>query len=109
MNRADAIIGADGLNSISRETLLGRKDPPHRTGDLAYRLTVKVADMRNHPDLHELVDDIPNDLWLGPDTFVVGYLLKEDGYYNIALICPDTMPEDTDVSKATPQEMRELL
>ena len=106
---ADVIIGADGLNSVTRELLLGRKDPPHRTGDMAYRLTVKEADMRAHPILHELLDDNPSDLWIGPDTFLVGYPLKKNGYYNIALICPDTMPENIDVAKATPQEMRDLL
>ena len=107
--KADVIIGADGLNSICRELLLGRKDPPHRTGDLAYRLTVKAADMRAHPILHELVDGRPSDIWFGPQTFVVAYLLKEDRYYNLALICPDTMGEDTNVAKATVQEMRDLL
>lgn len=110
--KADVIIGADGLNSVSRELLLGKKDPPYRTGDLAYRLTVKEADMRVHPVLHELVDDIPNDVWLGPDTFVVGYLLSENGYYNIVLVSPDSpgaMPEGVDVAKATPQEMRDVL
>ena len=91
--KADVIIGADGLNSVCREQLLRKQDPPHRTGDLAYRLTVKESDMRAHPALHELVDDIPNDIWLGPRTFVVGYLLKENGYYNIVLVSPDTMPE----------------
>lgn len=65
--------------------------------------------MRHHPELQELVDDIPNDVWMGPDTFVVGYLLKENGYYNIVLVCPDTMPEDRDVERATLEEMRQLL
>ena len=107
--KPDLIVGADGLHSICRENLLGRKDPPRRTGDLAYRLTVKVEEMRQHPILHELIEDIPNDLWMGPDTYVVGYLLKENGFYNMAVICPDTLPEDIDVSKATAEEMRELL
>lgn len=107
--QADVVIGADGLNSVSRELLLGRKDPPHRTGDLAYRLTVKEADMRAHPVLRELVDRKSSDVWLGPRTFVVGYLLKEDGYYNLAALCPDTMSEDTNVAKATPQELRDVL
>ena len=107
---SDAIIGADGLNSICREHLLGKKDPPRRTGDLAYRLTVKASDMREHEILHELLEDMTNEVWLGPDIFVVGYLLKADGLYNIVLIAPDTiLAEETDVSGATPEEMRKLL
>ena len=107
--QSDVIVGADGLNSVCREHLLGRKDPPHRTGDLAYRLTVKVNDMRGYEILHELIEHMSNDLWIGPDIFVVGYLLQEDGLYNIVLVAPDTIPEDVDVSEATPEEMKELL
>ncbi|KAL8828828.1 MAG: hypothetical protein Q9191_002364 [Dirinaria sp. TL-2023a] len=107
--QSDVIVGADGLNSVCRELLLGRKDPPRRTGDLAYRLTVKVSDMRRYEILHELIEHMSNDLWIGPDIFVVGYLLQEDGLYNIVLVAPDTIPEDVDVSKATPEEMKELL
>ena len=43
--QADVIIGADGLNSICREQLLGKSDPSYKTGDVVYRLTVKVSDM----------------------------------------------------------------
>ena len=39
----------------------------------------------------------------------MGYPLKNNGYYNIALICPDTMPENIDVAKGTPQEIGDLL
>ena len=65
--------------------------------------------MKKHPILHELIRDITNDIWMGPDTFVVGYLLKEGGFYNIVLVSLDNLPDAVDVSKATPQEMRELL
>lgn len=65
--------------------------------------------MQKHPMLQELIQDITNDIWIGPDTFVVGYLLKEGGFYNIVLVSPDILPDAVDVSKATPEEMRELL
>ena len=42
---ADLVIGADGLKSVTRETLLARKDPPRLTGDLAYRIIVKASDL----------------------------------------------------------------
>lgn len=107
--KGDVVIGADGMNSACREILLGHKAPPLPTGDLAYRLTVRESDMRKHASLHPLLEDGNTDCWMGPDTFLVGYLLKEDGHYNIALIGPDTMPESVNISKATPQEMQELL
>ncbi|KAL8784277.1 MAG: hypothetical protein Q9195_009113 [Heterodermia aff. obscurata] len=106
---ADVVIGADGLNSACKEILLGPKAAPLPTGDLAYRLTVRESDMRPHADLHGLLDIDKTDCWMGPDAFLVGYLLKEDGLYNIALICPDTLPEAVDVAKATPGEMQDVL
>lgn len=99
----DVVIGADGLNSVTKEILLGRKVPPHPTGDLAYRHTIREEDMRKHAILHELIDSVTNDIWMGPDTFVVGYLLKEGGFYNIVLVSPDTLPDTVDAFKATPQ------
>ena len=107
--KGDVVIGADGLNSACKELLLGRKVPPLRTGDLAYRLTVRESDMRQHANLHGLLENGTSDYWMGPDAFLVGYLLKEDGLYNIALICPDTLPANVDIAKASPEEMREVL
>lgn len=106
--KGDVVIGADGLNSTCTEILLGHKMPRLPTGDLAYRLTVQESDMRKHASLHELLEKSTTDYWMGPDAYLVGYLLG-DGVYNIALICPDTLPEAVNISRATPQEMQELL
>lgn len=91
---------ADGLNSTTKELLLGKKVPPHATGDLAYRLTVREADMRQHAILHDLITGVTNDVWMGPDTFVVGYLLKGGGLYNIVLVHPDKDPHSPNISEA---------
>jgi len=106
---ADIIIGADGLKSASREALLGRPDPPHLTGDLAYRIIVPAADMKRHPLLKELAE-VPNvNYWMGPDSHAVCYLLKGGGLYNIVLICPDNLPEMVNQAKADLQEMHDLF
>ena len=66
--------------------------------------------MRQHPILHDLIDAVNNDVWMGPDTFVVGYLLQGGGLYNIVLVHPDQDPTSPNISeKASPEEMRELL
>ncbi|MCJ1400746.1 hypothetical protein MMC11_003954 [Xylographa trunciseda] len=106
---ADIIIGADGLKSICREEMLGKKDPPHLTGDLAYRITVKVEDMRKHKDLVELADNQEINIWMGPDSHVVSYMLKGGGLYNIVLVCPDNLPELVSTAKADLQEMRDFF
>ena len=107
--QADLILGADGLKSICRESLLGRPDPPHLTGDLAYRIVIKAEDMKKHPDLRGLVEKPAINYWMGPYGHVVCYLLKGGCLYNIVLICPDNLPEMLNTAKADLQEMRDFF
>ncbi|KAI9712613.1 MAG: hypothetical protein M1812_006793 [Candelaria pacifica] len=102
---ADLILGADGLKSICREQLLGHPDPPHFTGDLAYRIIVKAEDMKKHADLIELTERPVINYWMGPDAHAVCYLLQGGGLYNIVLLCPDNLPEMVNTAKADLQEM----
>ena len=107
--QADLILGADGLKSICRESLLGRPDPPHLTGDLAYRIVIKAEDMKKHPDLRSLAEKPAINYWIGPLGHVVCYLLQGGGLYNIVLICPDNLPEMVNTAKADLQEMRDFF
>jgi len=106
---ADIILGADGLKSVCREALLGHPDPPHLTGDLAYRIIVKAEDMKKHPLLKELAEKPATNYWLGPDSHVVCYLLQGGNLYNIVIACPDNLPELINMAKADVQEMRDLF
>lgn len=106
---ADIIIGADGLKSVCREKLLGKADPPHLTGDLAYRITVRKEDMLQVPELRELAETPQITYWLGPDSHVVCYLLQRGGLYNIVLACPDNLPELVNTAKADLDEMRDFF
>ena len=106
---ADLILGADGLKSICRESLLGHVDPPHLTGDLAYRIIIKADDMKKHPDLRELAEKPAINYWMGPYSHVVCYLLQGGGLYNIVLVCPDNLPRMMNTTKADLQEMREFF
>lgn len=64
---ADLVIGADGIASRMRECLVGHKDPPTPTGDLAYRLLLKTKDMMEDPELRNFVTDPQVNYWMGPD------------------------------------------
>lgn len=64
----DLVIGADGVFGKLTEGLLGRVDPPVKTGDLAYRLLLSTKEMLKDPDLAELVTDPQVNYWLGPDA-----------------------------------------
>lgn len=106
---ADLIIGADGLKSICREALLGRPDPPHLTGDLAYRITVPADRMLAHPLLKDLATTPNINYWMGPGSHVVCYLLKGGNLYNIVIACPDNLPEFVNQQKADLEEMHAMF
>jgi len=65
---ADLVVGADGINSVMREFLLGHPDKPTPTGDLAYRLLLKTKDMISDPELKGFVTDPQVNYWIGPDA-----------------------------------------
>jgi salicylate hydroxylase len=64
----DLVIGADGVFGKLTEGLLGRSDPPVKTGDLAYRLLLSTEEMRKDPELAPFVDEPQVNYWLGPDA-----------------------------------------
>lgn len=67
---ADLVIGADGINSRCREILLGRREAPHRTGDMAYRILLDAKDVRKDPDLVRYLDEKAVNYWYGPGAHV---------------------------------------
>lgn len=106
----DLVIGADGVFGKLTEGLLGRVDPPVKTGDLAYRLLLSTEEMRKDPDLAELVTDPQVNYWLGPDAhagvffssshgcitnYVVNYVLRGGELFNMVLLVPDDIPEES--------------
>jgi len=68
---ADAVIGADGIHSVVRETLFGAEQPCYN-GRVAYRTTFPTARL---PDVE--VDGRVK--WWGPDRHIVSYLLTPGG------------------------------
>ena len=67
---ADAVVGADGVNSIVRHVLFGESEP-HFTGRIAYR-TVFPARLLQGVAIEECVK------WWGEDRHIVMYPVKPD-------------------------------
>ena len=82
---AGLIIGADGERSMCREILLGRPDPPKPSGYVAYRLLIAGSKILEAPEtaLHDLVNDPGVNVWQGPESHAVSYML--DGVLNLVL------------------------
>jgi salicylate hydroxylase len=106
--QGDLIMGADGLWSRCREALLGRKDQPIPTGDLAYRI-VLTLDQIMDPDLREWVAKPSCHFWIGPGAHAIGYSLRSGTVYNIVLLCPDDLPKDISKQPSSGDEMRKLF
>lgn len=108
--KAQILIGADGDKSVCREMLLGRPDPPGRSGDLGFRVVFEAEGLRRRGgSLMELVDPPDINAWFGPRSHVVSYLLKKDDLFNVFLGGPDfAMREDPILGpqEATMDELR---
>ncbi|MBE7180452.1 MAG: FAD-dependent monooxygenase, partial [Terriglobus roseus] len=106
--QADLVVGADGIASKLREIMTGREEPPTLTGDLAYRLLLKTADMKADPELRDFIDTPQVNYWLGPDAHAVNYVLRGGELFNMVLLVPDDMPAGVNVTPGNVQEMQAL-
>lgn len=104
----DLVVGADGLWSKCRECFLGRKDQPLPTGDLAYRIVLELDQIKD-PELREMVTKPSVHFWIGPDSHVVAYSLKDCKQYNIVLLVPDDLPESVARQQGSVEEMQKLF
>lgn len=107
----DVIIGADGLKSQIRQSMLGRPDPPHNTGDIAWRALVKISEVRKYPELKFIWEEPKINFWWGPNIHVVVYLLNSQSgqTVNIVVLSPDTLPEDVNIEPAKKGELINLF
>jgi salicylate hydroxylase len=80
--RADALIAADGIWSLTRPRM-GFRDSPRFAGRAAWRALLPVAEAA--PEFREPVTH----LWLGRDAHVVHYPVKGGALINIVVIMND--------------------
>lgn len=86
-----ALIGADGLWSKIRETLIG-DGSPRVSGHIAYRAVLPADEMPAHLRWNEVV------LWAGPHTHLVQYPLRRGEIFNlVAVFHSDRYEEGWDV------------
>ncbi|GAB7359331.1 hypothetical protein MBLNU230_g5982t1 [Neophaeotheca triangularis] len=108
---ADLLVAADGLWSRCREKFLAstrQADSPLPTGDLAYRIVLKLQDI-DDPELREWVAKPSCQFWIGPGSHVVAYSLRNGEMFNIVLLVPDNLPANVARQAGSIEEMRELF
>ncbi|KAI5121812.1 hypothetical protein M0805_009804 [Coniferiporia weirii] len=78
--RADLIVGADGVRSLTREKIVGYKEV-HKIGPYTtYTYIVPVSAMKKDPKLKSLVQDGTWTLWTGSVDCVLSYLVRPSEY-----------------------------
>ncbi|OTB18543.1 hypothetical protein K445DRAFT_309274 [Daldinia sp. EC12] len=108
--RGDLVVAADGLWSLCRARFLPRdfEGVPRPTGDLAYRITIKL-DRIQDPELREWVSNPKFNIWMGPKSHVIGYSLRRGTEFNLILITPDDLPSDVNRQAGSVEELRALF
>jgi salicylate hydroxylase len=81
---ADVIIGADGINSIIREKLIGQQ-PARYTQQMAWRCMVPIACVPEHVGPNGSVTVARDEYvgWIGPTGHVICYPIRGGETYNI--------------------------
>jgi salicylate hydroxylase len=104
----DLVVAADGLWSTCRSIFLGRKDAPLPTGDVAFRIVLRVDQMQDEA-LKKMVQEPGLRFWIGPDSHVVAYSLRGGTMYNVVLLVPDDLDAGVSRTEGDLGEMRELF
>jgi salicylate hydroxylase len=105
---ADLVVGADGLWSTCRSTMLGKRDSPLPTGDLAYRIVLNIDQVKSQK-LRDMVQNFACRFWAGPDSHVVAYSMRGGKMYNVVLLVPDDLEEGVARTEGDLDEMRKLF
>lgn len=106
--KGDLVLAADGLWSAARSLFLGKPTMPEPTGDLAYRILLQAEDIED-PELRQWVTKPGMNVWIGPAMHIVAYSICGGSMYNMVLLVPDDLPEDTAKGQGDIGEMRKLF
>ena len=94
---ADALVAADGVRSVARETFFG--DAPRVSGHVVYRAVVPAADMPADLRVNAPV------VWAGPNCHLVHYPLRGATEYNLVVTFHSRQEEEWSVTDGSKQEV----
>ena len=98
--RGRALIGADGLLSTIRQSVLG-DGPPRVSGHIAYRAVLPTAEIEPHYRTNEMV------LWGGPKNHLVHYPLRGGALYNLVAVFHSSRYEEGWNTYGDPEELHQ--
>ncbi|KAI0082029.1 FAD/NAD(P)-binding domain-containing protein [Panus rudis PR-1116 ss-1] len=95
---ADVIIGADGVEGISRRTVVGQEERPSSMGLDAYHAVIPEDKLGDHPELIEMFAGDPLITWFGNKKTVVAYPIQSTKLGRCIVVTP-YLPSDDSVPK----------
>jgi salicylate hydroxylase len=81
----DLCIGADGLNSVVRNTLFPEVRPEPPTTNCAYRAVVPYEQIRRDPVARELISKPTIEVWMAPKAYIITYPICGGNVFNLVL------------------------
>ncbi|KAJ6561794.1 hypothetical protein B0H19DRAFT_1026574 [Mycena capillaripes] len=103
---ADLIVGADGIKSITRRTIISEEQDPRVDNAAAYRAVLPSGALLEDPDLRSLIANPEVTQWIGPGASIVGYPIRGGLEYNIVVgfLSESSQPAMSPVEKAKDME-----
>ncbi|KAJ6602645.1 hypothetical protein DFH09DRAFT_1125275 [Mycena vulgaris] len=101
---ADLVVGADGVKSVTRDTVCNDKVTGLPTNS-AYRAIVPTHEMVQDPQLKVLVEEAHVTCWMGPGRNIVGYCISGGAGYNLVFSCPSSPNDLGSESWSVPAEV----
>ena len=74
----DLLIGADGINSITRKTLFPNIYPEPPSTNCAYRAIVPYDRIRQDPVASELIQKKTMEVWMADNAYIITYPISDD-------------------------------
>ncbi|KAJ5220558.1 salicylate hydroxylase [Penicillium chermesinum] len=81
----DFLIGADGINSITRRTLFPTVTPEPPTTNCAYRALVPYDEIRKDPIAKELIEKKTMEVWMAENAYIITYPISAGNLFNLVL------------------------
>lgn len=81
----DLLIGADGINSITRRTLFPDVNPEPPTTNCAYRAIVPYDQIRKDPVARQLIEKLTMEVWMAENAYIITYPINAGKMFNLVL------------------------
>ena len=104
--QADLVVAVDGINSFARKSFLPEVGHGlERTAHAAYRTMAPVDAVKANPETAHIVAEHSCNCWVGENTLIMTYMIKNSQKFNMVLCHPD----DVDTSDWTAENYRAEL